>query len=441
MNFSFKDFLALEVSPALGCTEPVAVALAAAAAAGLLPTRSPEHIRVRVDGNVFKNGLAVIIPGTDGRRGLDLAAALGAVAGDAGRAMQVLEGLSPQQVEQAADLVGSNRVEVDLDPDQHGLFIQAEITAGQDMARALIQGAHDSIVNLSLNGRKISDSPLLEREQDVNSSPLHHHSVGHLEAWLKEQSLSSLLALLQQADDQDLAFLRQGVDMNRKLAEYGLAHASGLGVGQALAGLAEEKILNKDMLLAAKILTAAAADARMAGVSLPAMSSAGSGNNGLTAILPIWAAGEFLDCPEKTLLQAIGLSHLVTAYIKTHTGRLSAVCSCSLAAGAGSAAGLAYALGGDVQCITRAVNNVIEDLGGVLCDGAKTGCALKLATAAGSAIQAALLAQRGVGAVPVEGILGQSPEQSIANLGRICQEGMTQTGATILDIMLGKRSL
>jgi L-cysteine desulfidase len=210
-------------------------------------------------------------------------------------------------------------------------------------------------------------------------------------------------------------------------------------VGKALADMAEEKTLNKDMLLAAKIMTAAAADARMAGAGLPAMSSAGSGNNGLTAILPIWAAGQFLDCSEETLLRAIGLSHLVTAYIKTYTGRLSAVCSCSLAAGAGSAAGLAYALNGDEQCITRAINNVIEDLGGVLCDGAKTGCALKLATAAGSAVQAALLAHRGVGAVPVEGILGLTPEQSIAHLGRLCREGMTQTGATILDIMLGKR--
>ncbi|MFP4257650.1 MAG: serine dehydratase subunit alpha family protein [Desulfovermiculus sp.] len=438
MNFTFKDFLALEVSPALGCTEPVAVALAAAAAAGLLPTRSPDRIRIKVDGNVFKNGLAVMIPGTDGRRGLDLAAALGALAGDSGRALQVLEGLSPEQVEQAANLVSSNRVEVDLDPDQHGLFIQAEVTAGRDTARALIQGAHDSIVNLQLNNSQILDSPLLAGDQGLNTLPAHH-GVGHLEAWLKEQSLSSLLALLNQIDDQDLAFLRQGVDMNQRLAEFGLAHASGLGVGKALADMAEEKTLNKDMLLAAKIMTAAAADARMAGAGLPAMSSAGSGNNGLTAILPIWAAGQFLDCSEETLLQAIGLSHLVTAYIKTYTGRLSAVCSCSLAAGAGSAAGLAYALGGDKQCITRAINNVIEDLGGVLCDGAKTGCALKLATAAGSAVQAALLAQRGVGAVPVEGILGLTPEQSIAHLGQLCREGMTQTGATILDIMLGKR--
>ncbi|MFP4429144.1 MAG: serine dehydratase subunit alpha family protein [Desulfovermiculus sp.] len=437
MSFTFKNFLALEVSPALGCTEPVAVALAAAAAASLLPTRSPDHIRVKVDGNVFKNGLAVMIPGTDGRRGLDLAAALGAVAGDPHRSMQVLHGITQDQVHRAADLADSGRVEVDLDPEKCGLFIQAEVSAGKDTARAVIQWVHDCIVFLGLNDREIADSPLLTEKREPGSTA--HHDVRHLEAWLHEQSLSSLIKLLEQADAEDLAFLRQGVDMNMQLAEHGLTHASGLGVGKALAGLVEEGVLSKDMLLAAKIQTAAAADARMAGAGLSAMSSAGSGNNGLTAILPIWAAGQFLDRPEEILLQAIGLSHLVTAYIKTYTGRLSAVCSCSLAAGAGSAAGLAYALGGDKQCITRAINNVIEDLGGVLCDGAKTGCALKLATAAGSAVQAALLAQRGVGAVPVEGILGLTPEQSIAHLGQLCREGMTQTGATILDIMLGKR--
>jgi L-cysteine desulfidase len=439
MSFTFQDFLALEVSPALGCTEPVAVALAAAAAAGILPSRFPEHIRICVDGNVFKNGLAVMIPGTGGRRGLDLAAALGAVAGDAHRGMQVLQGLTQHDVDRAANLLSTERVVVDLDPTQHGLFIQAEIIIGDHTARAIIQGAHDSIVSLSLNGRKITDSLLLADTSEAEFSTAHH-DVRHLEAWLHEQSLSSLLCLLNQANEEDLAFLRQGVDMNIQWAEYGLQYASGLGVGKALSNLAEENVLAKDMILSAKIWTAAAADARMAGADLPAMSSAGSGNNGLTAILPIWAAGQFVDCPEEKLLRAIGLSHLVTAYIKTYTGRLSAVCSCSLAAGAGSAAGLAFALDGNEQCITRAINNIIEDLGGVLCDGAKTGCALKLATAAGAAVQAALLAHQGVGAVPVEGILGQTPEQSIAHLGRLCREGMIQTGATILDIMLGKRN-
>ncbi len=364
---------------------------------------------------------------------------MGAVAGDPGRFMQVLQGIDRAQVEQAAELVHSGRVQVDIDHEQPGLFIQAQVATGQDTARAVIQGAHDRIVSLGRNDREIADSPLLAQTSESESGT-GHHDVRHLEAWLQDQSLSALLELLEQADAADLTSLRRGIDMNRRLAEFGLEHGSGLGVGKTLAGLAQDHILHKDMLLAAKIWTAAAADARMAGADLPAMSSAGSGNNGLTAILPIWAAGQFLDCPQETLLRAIGLSHLMTASIKTHTGRLPAVCSCSLAAGAGSAAGLAYALGGDEQCITRAINNVIEDLGGVLCDGAKTGCALKLATAAGAAVQAALLAEQGVGATPVEGILGQTPNQSIAHLGRLCREGMTQTGATILDIMLSKHN-
>lgn len=434
MAYTLSEFLQAEVRPALGCTEPVAVALAAAAASEQLPVRPPARIRVTVDGNVFKNGLAVLIPGTDGRRGLDLAAAMGAVAGDAGRSMQVLEGVSREQVEQAAALVQTGQVAVEMLPDTRGLFIQVEIAAGGETSQAVIQGAHDCIVSLHHNERPVTESPLLSVGKDHPGG----HDVRQVEQWLKEQTLAALLGLAEQATDAELAFVRQGVEMNQRLAEYGLAHGCGLGVGQALEGMAQNGVLQRDMLLAAKIVTAAAADARMAGVGLPAMSSAGSGNNGLTAILPIWAAGAFLDCLDSTLLKAIALSHLVTAYIKTYTGRLSAVCSCSLAAGAGSAAGLAYALGGDVAGMTRAINNVIEDLGGVLCDGAKTGCALKLATAAGAAVQAALLAQRGVGAVAVEGILGNSPEQSVAHLGRICREGMEQTGSTILDIMMGK---
>ena len=434
MSYTLSDFLRAEVRPALGCTEPVAVALAAAAATEQLPVRPPERIRVKVDGNVFKNGLAVLIPGTDGQRGLDLAAGMGAVAGDAGRFMQVLEGMRRDQVEQAAALVQAGQVAVELLPDTRGLFIQADVVAGGETARAVIQGAHDCIVSLHRNDQPITESPLL------NTGKAHQggHDVRQVEQWLKGQPLAALLALADQATETELALVRQGVEMNHHLADYGLTHVCGLGVGRALEDMAQNGVLQRDMSLAAKILTAAAADARMAGVGLPAMSSAGSGNNGLTAILPIWAAGAFVDCPEATLLKAIALSHLVTAYIKTYTGRLSAVCSCSLAAGAGSAAGLAFALGTGAPGVTRAINNLIEDLGGVLCDGAKTGCALKLATAAGAAVQAALLAQRGVGAVAVEGILGASPEQSVAHLGRICGEGMEQTGSTILGIMMEK---
>ena len=433
MSYTFTDFLHLEVSPALGCTEPVAVALAASAAAHLVPQEPVHHLQVWVDGNVFKNGLAVIIPGTKGLKGLDLAAALGALGGDPGQGMQVLEGISAMSLQQAVDLVRSGKVRADLDPRAQGLSIRARVESASQSAEAWIQGAHDAIVGLWRNEKAITDHPLL-----TDRSKAGGHDVLHLEQWLQKQSLDTLLHMLDQIDEQDLARLRQGVDMNHQLALYGLTHAPGLGVGRALSDLADEQVLCRDMLLEAKIMTAAAADARMAGINLPAMSSAGSGNNGLTAILPIWAVREYVQCSESTLLQGIGLSHLITAFIKTHTGRLSAVCSCSLAAGAGSAAGLAFILSRDPGVIAQAVNNVIEDLGGVLCDGAKTGCALKLATAAGSAIQAALLATRQVTAPVQDGILGQTLDQSVANLGRLCRQGMADTGSSILNIMLDK---
>jgi L-cysteine desulfidase len=168
------------------------------------------------------------------------------------------------------------------------------------------------------------------------------------------------------------------------------------------------------------------------------MSSAGSGNNGLTTILPVWAVAQALSTRERTALEAIALSHIVTAAIKTHTGKLSAVCSCSLAAGAGAAAGIVHMQGGTLEDMAGAIGNLVEDLGGVICDGAKGGCALKLATAAGSAVQAALLALNGVSAPALEGILGPTPDQTLVNLGRLCREGMTTTGRTILNILLEK---
>ena len=177
----------------------------------------------------------------------------------------------------------------------------------------------------------------------------------------------------------------------------------------------------------------------MAGVNLPAMSSAGSGNHGLTAVLPIWAVKDYVSCPDETVIEALALSHMVTAYIKAHTGRLSAVCGCSVAAGAGAAAGVAYLLGGSTQHIAGAIVNLIEDLAGVICDGAKAGCALKLATASGTAVQSALFALQGVSVQATDGIVGASPEKTMQNIGTLCKEGMIETDRTILKIMIDKQ--
>jgi len=209
---------------------------------------------------------------------------------------------------------------------------------------------------------------------------------------------------------------------------------------ERLERLAREGLLARDMVLAARILTSAASDARMAGVRMPAMSSAGSGNHGLTAILPIWAVREYVTTDgEDRVLRAIGLSHVVTAHIKAHTGRLSAICGCSIAAGAGATAGIAYLMGGSPQQIAGAIKNVIGDLAGVICDGAKASCSLKLATAAGTAVLSALLALRGLDIQAAEGIVAASSEETMRNVGQLSVEGVFLKNRTILDILLQKR--
>lgn len=430
MSFCVKDILRMQVAPALGCTEPVAVALAAAAAAKILPAR-PEHIDVWVDPNIYKNGLAVIIPGTGGLNGLDLAAALGAFGGDPALGLEVLEPLDDPAVLEARAFVRDGKAEIHLLEDHRGLFIRAVASDGAHAAEAIIRDMHDNVVSLRLDGTDITAS--------LSSRPNPTSDLPRLEEWLKTLSLDNLLRLLDDLDAEDREFLMEGVRTNVRLAEYGLKHGPGLGVGKALDRLVRQKLICRDMILAARILTSAASDARMGGIKLPAMSSAGSGNHGLTAILPIWAIREFITCDERTVLEAIALSHLVTAYVKAHTGRLSAICGCSVAAGAGASAGVTYLLGGGAAHIAGAIKNITEDLAGVICDGAKAGCALKLATAAGAAVQAALFSLQGINVMATDGIIGDSPEQTMQNIGTLSTEGMIETDRTILKIMLAKR--
>ncbi len=435
MTYTLKDILHLEVGPALGCTEPVAIALCAAAAVSVLPGRDMDRIEIWVDPNIYKNGLAVAIPGTGGLSGMDMAAAIGVVGGDPSLGLEVLEPVDAEVVRQARQCLAEGRVQINLMTDHRGLYIRCAVIRGKDRAEAVVEKLHDNIVSISLNDQPVLDSPLLKTQTTPSgSSPL-----ADLETWLKQQTVEELMEIVDNLDDDDLEFLRQGVDVNMRLADYGLKHGSGLGIGKALERLVRQKLIHRDMIIAARILASAAADARMAGVKMPAMSSAGSGNHGLTAILPIWALKDFVACDETTLLKAIALSHVITAYIKAHTGRLSAICGCSVAAGAGAAAGAVYVLGGDHYHVAGAIKNLAEDLAGVICDGAKAGCALKLATAAGTAIQAALFSLQGVFVQPTDGIIGISPEQTMQNLGTLSTQGMIETDRTILRIMLAKK--
>ncbi|MEW5825907.1 MAG: L-serine ammonia-lyase, iron-sulfur-dependent, subunit alpha [Candidatus Bipolaricaulota bacterium] len=435
MPYTIKDILRMEVAPALGCTEPAAAALAAAACAELLPTRAIDGIELWVDPNIYKNGFAVSIPGAEGACGIDLAAALGAAAGDAHLKLEVLRPVTREALGEAKALVAAHRVAVNvLSEKKGGIYVRARVQCGANAAEAVIEDLHDNIVSLSLDGRSIDSHPLLCK------TAKRQNAVRALEEWLVERTLPELVGLLDGLDAEDLAFLREGVDQNVRLAEYGLTYGPGLGVGLTLERLAREGLLKRDMVLAARVLTSAASDARMAGVRMPAMSSAGSGNHGLTAILPVWAVREYVDVDDESrVLRAIALSHVITAHIKSHTGRLSAICGCSIAAGAGATAAITYLMGGNHHHIAGAIKNVVGDLAGVICDGAKAGCSLKLATAAGTAVLSALFALHGLDIQATDGIVAVSPEETMRNVGQLSTEGMIETDRTILDILLQKR--
>lgn len=433
MLFTVKDILQMEVTPALGCTEPAAIALGAAAASSLLAGKEIDHIELWTDPNIYKNGMAVAIPGTNAMTGINVAAGVGAFGGDPSLGLEVLNTVNQDAIDKTKALIDKKGVEVHLF-EESALHIKTVITSGNDQAASEIKELHNNIISLSLNGSEVTDSDLLSKT--VSGSGRSAMSL--LEEWLTGLTLDDIFEMIDEIDEDDLAFLKEGVEFNVKLAEHGLKYGSGLGIGKAIERLLKQKLLVKDMATSARILTSAAADARMSGVNLPAMSSAGSGNHGLTAILPIWAIKDFGDHDEETILKAIGLSHVITAYVKAHTGRLSTVCGCSVAAGAGATAGITYLVGGDVDHMAGAIKNIMEDLAGVICDGAKAGCALKLNTAAGAAVQAALFSLQGINVQDTDGIIGQSTEQTVKNLGTLSHQGMVETDKTILQIMKEK---
>ncbi len=237
----------------------------------------------------------------------------GALGGDPALNLEVLEPIDDEVVARAREFLRAGKVKVNLIPDQKRLYIKTLIQSRMDTAESIICDLHDNIVSLVLNGNSVTDSPLLSCGKEGGKSDL-----AKLEDWLKELSLKKILELIDDLDSEDMEFLEESVRYSMRLTEYGLKHGPGLGVGKTLEQLVRQQLIKKDMVLAARMLTSAAADARMAGVKLPAMSSAGSGNHGLTAVLPIWAVKEFIECEKKSILEAIGLSYIITAYVR-HT--------------------------------------------------------------------------------------------------------------------------
>ncbi|MDD3579470.1 MAG: L-serine ammonia-lyase, iron-sulfur-dependent, subunit alpha [Desulfobacca sp.] len=439
MSFAIKSLLHdraqalihLETEPGLGCTDPAALGLCAAAAAALLPGQDFDSIEVTLDPNLYKNALRVIIPGTGGKGGIALAAALGALAGDPNLNLQVFSTVDAAALEQAQQLLNTGKVSTAILEGQVGLYVQTVISAGGHTAAATIIGQHDHIVSLTLDGQPQENHPLLRRVAEPDKG------IADLERWLMGRSLGELVGLLDELDPDDLDYIQQGIDMNQVLAAYGREHGPGLGVGQALERLVHQGLIHRDLVVEAGILTAAAIDARMAGIMLPAMTLAGSGNLGLAASLPLVAASNFTgDGDRPRLLRAVTLSYLMACYITAQVGRLSALCSSSVAGGAGVAAGVTYLQGGTVDQIGGAITNHLATVALVICDGAKTSCALKVSSAVMAAVRNALLALAGTVVRADDGFVGATPEATIRHLVKLSREGLSPMDTALLDIML-----
>lgn len=410
--------------PALGCTEPGAVALAAAAARMAVGGRAV-RLAVIVDGNVYKNCMAVRIPGYH-RTGVEAAAALGVAGGDPLLRLQVLKNIGPGHAGEADRLIDSGSVSVEVQKAGR-LFIDVTVETASGTGRAVLDGAHTRFACIQANGCDVD----LGLGETAASADLFDAGALTLE------EIIDLVTCMGSAEEN---FVMQGVEMNWAVAESGLDQRLGMGVGAAIRDMAAEGWYSDDASTWVRTYTAAGADARMAGCPLPVTNSSGSGNQGLVITLSLAALARFKGYARLDTARAIALAHLVSAKIKAHTGKLSAVCGCAVAAATGAAAGMAMLLGGDQAVIESAVINMLGDITGEICDGAKEGCALKLATASAAALQAALLARFGVRIPGSNGIVGRDAGETICNVGRISNPGMIDTDRVILEVMKEKRA-
>ena len=425
------DILIAEVKPALGCTEPVAVALACAKAKELLGEEIVEN-RILVSPSIYKNGMCVGIPGTE-RLGLKIAVAMGFVGGHSENGLTVLETLDETQVRESEKYMDTTPIDIVPAQTKDKVFIEVDLRGKNNIAKVVIKEKHDNFIYLQRNHEILLDTG--EYNQEVDAKAADKNTVIKKETFMDTTNVKEIVKNVENMDLEDIKFLLDGVKMNLEIADYGLENKAGIGVGFGIKKAKEEGYMADDLMTEAMMLTAAASDARMAGIKMPVMSSNGSGNHGLTAILPIVAYSNKFPQNDEKLAKALAISHLVTGYIKNYTGRLSAVCGCGVAASTGAAAGISWLMDEDITHIKGAIENMIANLSGMICDGAKAGCALKLASAASAAVQSAIIAKQGCYVPPMNGIVGSRVEQSIKNLGKVSDKGMSTTDEVIIDVM------
>lgn len=411
-----------EVVPAIGCTEPIAVALCVAKAAETLGVK-PEKVSVWLSANILKNAMGVGIPGT-GMIGLPIAIALGALIGKSEYQLEVLKDCTPEAVEVGKCFIDEKRISIALKPDiEEKLYIEVCCEAGQDRATAVIAGGHTSFVYVAHNEDVLLDKQTAAGDAEEEAAP--------------ELTFRKVYDFAMIAPLDEIRFILDTARLNKAAAEQSFTGNYGHGLGKMLRGTYEHKVMGDSVFSHILSYTSGACDARMAGAMIPVMSNSGSGNQGISATLPVVVYAEENGKSEEELIRALMLSHLTVIYIKESLGRLSALCGCVVAA-TGSSCGITWLMGGTYEQITYAVQNMIANLTGMICDGAKPSCALKVTTGVSTAVLSAIMAMENRCVTSVEGIIDQDVDQSIRNLTRIGSQGMNETDRLVLDIMTNK---
>ena len=418
-----------EVIPAIGCTEPIAVALCVAKATEILGCK-PHRIEAHLSANILKNAMGVGIPGT-GMIGLPIAIALGALIGKSEYGLEVLKECTPDAVEAGKRMIADEAISIKLKEDiTEKLYIEITASAATTgassatTATAIIAGGHTNFIYLSHNGEVLLDAPLKSTaEQNGNKTAL---------------TLKKVYDFATTAPLEEIEFILEAQRLNKAAAETSFKGRYGHQLGRTLKESTREmSILGNNTFSKILSYTTAACDARMAGVMVPVMSNSGSGNQGITATLPITIYAEENNKSREELIRALTLSHLTVIYIKQSLGRLSALCGCVVAA-TGSSCGITYLMGGGYNQISFAVQNMIATLTGMVCDGAKPSCSLKIASGVSTSLLSAILAMEEKCVSSVEGIIDNDVDKSILNLTRIGSESMNETDHTVLDIMTHK---
>ena len=425
------ELIRQDMKPALGVTEPGAIAFAAATARRHTKG-AVRQVKLRLNSGMFKNAFTCGIPGSS-EVGNAHAAALGVIGADPDKGLECLDGVTPEQAQQAKAMVEAGQIDVEMAGITSRIFIEAIVTAEEGEAAVTIRDTHTNIVRITENGRTVYEKEAQEEGQAGGQTEAKDSALPLIHRY----TLAELHNYALTVPAEELSFIREAFAMNMALCQAGLESPK---TSYARYLLAENggRIISEDEQKTASLLCNGAIEARVLGLPEPAMSITGSGAHGIIATMPLYAAYKVKGYPEEKLLRATALSYLICMYIKEYSGRLSAFCGCAIAAGTGMACGLVLLRDGSTEMMARTINNMASSITGMICDGGNQGCAMKGVVAVDAAWRSAAMAMEGVYIHSVHGINGSTPEQTMRNMGQIASPGMVGTEKTIIEILEGK---